>query len=227
MKRCWMSKPVIHIFDLDLTITRFPTYTPFLIGAATARTRWRWALIPFLIPFLVGYAMKLVDRKLLKQTMHALMLGRRVARDDIERVAGIFAQRLTRDGMFDDICDIIGTAQSAGERVMIATASHRFYVEAIARALRITDIIATRSIWHADMLTHEIAGENCYADAKLRMISAHFAEHKIDRDRYHVRFYSDHISDLPSFEWSDEPVTKNASPALHALAAERGWRMLN
>jgi HAD superfamily hydrolase (TIGR01490 family) len=221
-----MSKPIIHIFDLDRTITRFPTYTPFLFSAARERAPWRLALIPLLIPFLVGYAVKIVNRKLLKQMMHALMLGQRVPRSDITQIADVFAEKLTKGGLFDDIRSIISAAQISGERVMIATASHRFYVEAIARTLGITEIIATGSVWQGEMLTPRIPGENCYADAKLRMIIAHFTDQKIDRDLHNIIFYSDHISDLPSFEWSDEPVAKNASPALHALASERGWRMI-
>ncbi len=222
-----MAKPVIHIFDLDRTITKFPTYTPFLLMAAKTRAPWRLMLIPLLLPFLLGYAVKLVDRKSLKQVMHALMLGRRISRHDLADITDRFAERLIKDAMFDDIRGIISEAQSAGERVMIATASHRFYVEAIARTLAISDIIATRSVWKGDMLTPQIPGENCYGAAKLRMIIAYFEGEGIDRQAYHIRFYSDHISDLPSFEWSDEPISKNASPALHALASERKWQMLD
>jgi HAD superfamily phosphoserine phosphatase-like hydrolase len=221
-----MSKPVIHIFDLDRTITRFPTYTPFLLHAAQERAPWRLLLFPLILPFLLGYVLKLVNRKLLKQVMHSVMLGRHVPRADIECIAESFARKIESDGIFTDIGNIISTAQSSDERIMIATASHRFYVEAIARKIGIKEIIATGSVWQGEYLSPKIPGENCYADAKLRMIVAHFAEQKIERSRHHIIFYSDHISDLPSFEWSDEPIAKNASSALHALALERGWQML-
>jgi phosphoserine phosphatase len=39
----------------------------------------------------------------------------------------------------------------------------------------------------------------------------------------HVRFYSDHVSDRPAFEWSDEPVAVNPHGKLRRLAEERGW----
>jgi phosphoserine phosphatase len=38
-----------------------------------------------------------------------------------------------------------------------------------------------------------------------------------------VRFYSDHASDAPVFEWADEPVAVNPHDRLKRLAAERGW----
>jgi phosphoserine phosphatase len=41
----------------------------------------------------------------------------------------------------------------------------------------------------------------------------------------HVRFYSDHVSDAPTFAWADEPVAVNAHGPLRALARARGWRI--
>jgi phosphoserine phosphatase len=46
-----------------------------------------------------------------------------------------------------------------------------------------------------------------------------------------VRFYSDHISDLPVFELAvasgGEAVAANPSKALRALAVDRGWRVVD
>jgi len=42
-------------------------------------------------------------------------------------------------------------------------------------------------------------------------------------ERGHVRFYSDHASDAPVFEWVDEPVAVNPHDLLKRLASERGW----
>jgi phosphoserine phosphatase len=39
----------------------------------------------------------------------------------------------------------------------------------------------------------------------------------------HVRFYSDHVSDQPAFEWADEAVAVNPHGKLRRLAKERGW----
>ena len=42
-------------------------------------------------------------------------------------------------------------------------------------------------------------------------------------ERGHVRFYSDHASDAPVFEWADEAVAVNPHAKLARLAATRGW----
>jgi phosphoserine phosphatase len=41
----------------------------------------------------------------------------------------------------------------------------------------------------------------------------------------HVRFYSDHVSDQPAFEWADEPVAVNPHGRLRRLAEQRGWQI--
>jgi len=41
--------------------------------------------------------------------------------------------------------------------------------------------------------------------------------------RAHLRFYSDHSSDAPVFDWSDEPVAVNPHNRLAKLAKQRGW----
>ena len=40
-------------------------------------------------------------------------------------------------------------------------------------------------------------------------------------------FYSDSINDLPLLEAVDHPVATNPDDRLRAIAAERGWRILD
>lgn len=222
-----MAKPVIHIFDLDRTITRLPTYSAFLLRAARKTAPWRLFLVPFVIPFLLGYVCKIIGRKSLKQIMHRLMLGRRISRVAVDHIAGEFAATVINGGVFADIVAIIDAAHLARERVIIATASHQFYVKPIADSLKIYEIVATESVWQGEMLTPKILGENCYGTAKLAILKSYLTAQDIDREAVHVIFYSDHISDLPTFEWSDEPVVKNASPQLRSIAHSRAWRLLD
>ena len=121
----------------------------------------------------------------------------------------------------------IAADRAAGYRVVLATACYDFYVRPIARALGIDDVIATPSTVEGDRLVARIAGENCYADAKLRMIEAWMAEEGIAREDAHVRFYSDHVSDAPTLDWADEPFAVNPHAALATLASEKGWPILD
>jgi HAD superfamily hydrolase (TIGR01490 family) len=220
-------KPILHLFDLDRTITRLPTYTPFLIHAALRLAPWRLLLIPVLIPYFAAYGLKAIDRKTLKQVMHRLMLGRRVDAQRVAEVTASFAKATVERNSYAEAKRMIVAASAAGERVVIATASHRFYVEPIAAALGVTYVIATGSVWDADQLTSEIPGENCYGAAKLRMVERWFENIDLDRSSVHVRFYSDHVSDLPTFDWADEPFAVHPSPKLRAVAVQRKWQILD
>ena len=71
----------------------------------------------------------------------------------------------------------------------------------------------------------KIDGENCYGPAKLRMIERWLEAEGVTRA--HVRFYSDHASDAPVFEWADEAVAVNPHDRLLNLAAQRGWEVVD
>ena len=106
----------------------------------------------------------------------------------------------------------------------MATASYRFYAKEIADRLGFDECIGTNSILGLDSHVHaKIDGENCYGPAKLSMILDWFG--KARQERGHVRFYSDHASDAPVFEWADEAVAVNPHARLKRLASARGWQV--
>ncbi len=69
------QKAMLSIFDLDRTLTILPTYTPFLWFAVRSRAPWRLLLLPLLLPVALLYALKLIPRCRMKQTMHWVALG--------------------------------------------------------------------------------------------------------------------------------------------------------
>jgi HAD superfamily phosphoserine phosphatase-like hydrolase len=217
----------ISIFDVDRTLTLRPTYTLFLLGAAWRSAPWRLAFSPIIALVAIPYALRLLPRRRMKEAMHALLLGHRLSRGRAEALARAFSDRLARAGLYPEGVALIAAERAAGRRVMLATAAPAFYIAPLAAELGITDIIATASVWDGEHLTARIGGENCYGASKRDMIGAHLAAVGIDRDCAHVRFYSDHLSDLPTFEWSDEPIAVNPSPSLLAAARARGWTILD
>jgi hypothetical protein len=44
------------IYDMDRTVTRRATYTPFLMHCALRRAPWRLLLLPFVIASMIAYA---------------------------------------------------------------------------------------------------------------------------------------------------------------------------
>ena len=217
----------LAIYDMDKTITHMPTWTPFLLHTArSSGAPWRLALVPFAGVTALGYVGKLISRGRLKYLMQRMMLGKRMTPAEERRSAEAFADHVMRDGVFTSARAQIEADRAAGYRLVMATASYRFYVEAIARRLGFDAVIGTESLRDRDgVLLAGIEGENCYGPAKLRMIQAWMDREAIARDHAHIRFYSDHVSDAPTFDWSDEPFAVNAHGPLRLLAKAKGWAM--
>ena len=212
----------LAIYDMDRTITRRATYTPFLLHCAIRRAPWRLLLLPFVALSMIAYGLKLIDRGRLKEINHHLLLGKERHPSELKPLVDSFAERVVASNVRPGAREAIARDKADGRRVIMATASYRFYAREIAERLGFDDCIGTNSILGLDARVHaKIDGENCYGPAKLRMI-VDWLE-KSGLDRRHVRFYSDHASDAPVFEWADEPVAVNPHGRLERLARRRGW----
>ena len=211
------------IYDMDRTVTRRATYTPFLIHCALRRAPWRLLLLPFVAGSMLAYVLKLIDRGRLKEINHRLLLGHKRHPHELKPLVDSFAERMVDGNVRPGAREAIARDKAEGRRVVMATASYRFYSREIAARLGFDDCIGTNSILGLDERVHaKIDGENCYGPAKLRMIQSWLASSGLERG--HVRFYSDHASDKPAFEWADEAVAVNPHDRLKRLATERGWR---
>lgn len=219
----------LAIYDMDKTITRWPTWTPFLCYAAALGAPWRLILLPFVGLCLIGYACRAIDRAQLKELTQALMIGRTVRAAKIDALASGFAGLVTRRGVYRAARARIAADRTEGRRIVLATASYGFYANAIASQLGLDDVIATRSVYSDDgsLLIARIDGENCYGPAKLRMIEAWLADNHMARADIHARFYSDHVSDAPTLAWADEAIAVNPHAPLRALAGKRQWSVVD
>ena len=214
----------LAIYDMDRTITRRATYTPFLLHAARLRGSWRLALVPVVLGSMAAYGLKAIDRARLKEINHRLLLGYALSDDELQPLIEAFAEQTLRENIQPGAVRAIARDRAEGRRLVLATASYALYVEAIAERLGFDDVIATKSVRGADgRLIARIDGDNCYGPAKLRMIRQWINDEQIERGR--VRFYSDHVSDALVFEWADEAVAVNPSRGLRKLAIQRDWEV--
>jgi HAD superfamily hydrolase (TIGR01490 family) len=212
----------LAIYDMDRTVTRHATWTPFLLHCAVHRAPWRLVFLPFVILSMLAYVLKLIDRGRLKEINHRLLLGGVTDQHVLEPLVDSFAGKTVATNIRPGARDAIARDKTEGRRVVMATASYRFYAAAIAERLGFDDCIGTNSVLGLDSQVHaKIDGENCYGPVKLRMIERWLSAEGITRA--HVRFYSDHASDTPVFEWADEAVAVNPHDRLVWLANQRGW----
>jgi HAD superfamily hydrolase (TIGR01490 family) len=212
------------IYDMDRTVTRRATYTPFLLHCALKRAPWRLLLLPFVIASMLAYVLKLIDRGRLKEINHRLLLGHNRHPSELKPLVDSFAEATLANNVRPGARATIARDKAEGRRVVMATASYRFYAREIAERLGFDDCIGTNSILGLDERVHaKIDGQNCYGPAKLTMVEEWLGQSGLSRG--HVRFYSDHASDAPVFEWADEPVAVNPHDRLERLAKSRGWRV--
>ena len=221
------SSQRIAIYDLDRTITRAPTWTPFLLHAVLRHAPWRLALLPVVLGAAGLKGLGLIHRDRLKQVMHRAALGT-LSPARAERLTAAWLVRFGPAQIRRKARAQIAADRAAGYRIVVATAAYRFYAEAIARDVGADAVIATATALDArGHLLPRIDGGNCYGPAKRAMIESWLAAEGIDRAAAHVRVYSDHVSDVPSFDWADEAVAVNPHAALRRVAVARGWPVVD
>ena len=217
-----MNKPqttLLAIYDMDKTVTRRATYNGFLLHMALHKSPWRLLLAPFLQVGLALYALKIWDRAQLKQFSQILLIGRRVPKAQFAKYLESHADMVVGKNVYPQLLARVAQEKAAGYRHVMATASYRLYVEAIAKRLGFDDVIATDlSTDSSGHVLARIDGHNCYDAAKLELVKRWMERHGLERATCHIRAYSDHVSDAPLLN-----MPTNPSPPTR-MARWRDWR---
>src|SRR5688572_26104261 len=144
----------LAIYDMDRTVTRHATYTPFLLHCALNRAPWRLLLLPFVIASMLAYVAKLIDRGRLKEINHRLLLGHRRHPHELKPLVESFAKATVASNIRPGARAAIARDKAEGRRVVMATASYRLYADAIGALLGFDDVIGTGSIIGLDERVH-------------------------------------------------------------------------
>lgn len=222
------TKVRIAIYDMDKTVTRRATYNGFLMHMAWNKAPWRLLLVPALPFGLLLYAVGFWSRSQLKQFSQSLLIGRKVPRVQFARHLERHADLVLGRNVYQEAKWRIDAEKDEGYRHVMATASYRLYVEAIAARLGFDHVIATELA--TDDSGHVLAridGHNCYDTAKLERVKTWMAAEGLSREQCHIRAYSDHVSDGPLLTFADEAFATNPHPPLARLAREKGWQILD
>ena len=221
------NKQTVAVFDMDRTITRSGTFSPFLLHFCRTN-KAKYVHVPYILGSMIAYKAGFFSRKALKERMLDSFLAG-LPRRDVSAYARSFLQHLLdNDGFCPGALKAIAGHKDAGHTLVIATASMDFYVEVIAAHLGFDHIVATGSCWTPeDTLTREIIGENCYGSGKLDMVKKALPDIDMARENYHVIAYSDHHTDMPLFNWADVAVAVNPNSKLTKLAGQKGFQLDN
>jgi HAD superfamily hydrolase (TIGR01490 family) len=118
--------------------------------------------------------------------------------------------------------------QAAGDQVIIVTATNEFVTRPIAAALGVDELIAVDLERGEDgWFTGNIRGTPSARDGKVARMDQWLAARGLRWADVKSTFYSDSINDIALLEKVDHPVATNPDSRLRAIAAERGWRILD
>jgi HAD superfamily hydrolase (TIGR01490 family) len=124
--------------------------------------------------------------------------------------------------------ELIDSHRRDGWTLALVTGTHQFVTRPVASALGIDHLLAVQPEEHRGRFTGRYVGTHTYLEGKVRAVEAFLAARQLTLEQCEDSvFYSDSINDLPLLERVRQPVVTNGDAKLRAIAAERGWRVLD
>lgn len=210
---------VTAVFDLDRTITRFGTYTPFLLFSAWRMGKRRLLCLPIVVALMGLYRVGLLERGRLKELMFEFLRGP----TSLERLRphiDAFASFVVRRGLRPGAVAALAYENENGARIMMATAALDIYARAIADRLGIQDVIVTVMRVECGTVLPVIESGNCHGERKWARI------HQALVEPAHVVFYTDDASDLPTLTQVSEGFVVNPKSRFSKIAHHLGLPVL-
>lgn len=215
----------VAVYDLDRTLTDAGSWVPFLAFWLRHVAPWRLLLLPVVALGGVAHSLGFMSRGAVKAWSHRWLIGPRVPATQLAAVADEFAAGFVAAHALAPARLAIAADALAGRRVVIASASHAYYVRAIAARMGVVDVVATEAVRVGDAVLPQLAGDNNYGAAKRAALEAWLAQEGLSGAVVH--FTSDHHSDLPCFDLAlasgGSVLCANPSGRLVEIAVARGW----
>ena len=139
-----------------------------------------------------------------------------------------FMDAVVQKGITKQALELVQAHQQAGDEVVIVTATNEFVTRPIADAFGVKELIAVELARDAEgRLTGEIKGTPSFREGKVIRMEQWLAARNLGWSDVETTFYTDSMNDLALLEKATHPVATNPDERLRALAAERGWRILD
>jgi HAD superfamily hydrolase (TIGR01490 family) len=120
--------------------------------------------------------------------------------------------------------ELVEKHRSAGDTLLIITATNAFVTAPIAERYGIDHLIATEPETLDGHFTGEVEGEPSFKEGKVKRLRTWMQQQS--QDLRGSWFYSDSHNDLPLLEIVDYPVAVDPDETLSTIARERNWPIL-
>jgi len=121
--------------------------------------------------------------------------------------------------------ELLDKHRTAGDKLVIITATNRFVTGPIADRLGVDTLLATECEMVDGRYTGRTTDVPCFREGKVTRLQRWMDENGLDLDDSY--FYSDSMNDLPLLEQVTHPVVVDADPKLSAEAERRGWQAMS
>lgn len=133
----------------------------------------------------------------------------------LPRIAPGARELISRHLLGDDLCIII-------------TATNRFVTAPIARALGISNLIATEPEHKGGEFTGQVSGVPCFREGKITRLESWLDEHNLTWLSFlESWFYSDSLNDLPLLKKVTHPVAVDPDATLKGYAEKNAWPIIS
>ena len=204
--------PLLVFFDLDGTITRRDTLSGYLLGFALRdplRLFRFLTVLPDIVRFCVNH-----DRGQLKGALIAKIMGG-ITRQTVDDWNRDYVPSLLQRGVFKEARAAIERHRSAGDHLVLMSATVDLYVPAIAEALGFAEYICTPVRWHEDgTLQGALAAANVRDREKARQLKQLAQRHPGHR----LVGYGNSTPDLDHLKLVDRAVLINPGKRLRRAA---------
>jgi phosphatidylglycerophosphatase C len=208
------SQPWVALFDLDGTLTWRDTLLPFLtgfLGRHPQRIFRLWRLLPALLSYY-----RRGDRGALKSSL-IRMLMRGESRAELEAWAQRFVGELKPRGRFRPLAlAVLEAHRSAGDHLVLLSASPDLYVPLIGRLLGFELTLCTELTWQGDRLDGHLKTENRRGEEKLRCLNWLREQYPNTR----IIAYGNSASDLDHMREADRALLVNGNSDARRAAAK-------
>ena len=138
-----------------------------------------------------------------------------------------YMDEVIRPRILPEAIALVRSHQTAGDAVVIVTATNEFVTRPIAQAFGVDELIAVELERDASgWITGAIKGTPSFREGKVTRVGHWLAARGLDWKDTQISFYSDSMNDLPLLECADDPVATNPDARLRQIATDRGWRIL-
>ena len=123
---------------------------------------------------------------------------------------------------------LINRHMLGGDLCVIITATNRFVTAPIARALGISNLIATEPEHKDGEFTGQVSGLPCFREGKIARLESWLDEHNLTWLSFlESWFYSDSLNDLPLLNKVTHPVAVDPDATLKGYAEKNAWPIIS